>query len=292
MKLFRNKKKLKPLWKFSQKGNLWRFYFGGNEFIAGETRDMDSKKVYLFSLNYRTGEIYLKDFIYDEGNYLTTVENATERFILISRFERPEMPVHKGITALDIKTGEIIWQIEKNEYLFHTDERLFAYQQRFEDTVLFEYELETGNMVKEIPNEIHKEIYALRDESSEDLFNETYNYPRLLSEGDFSSYAKNLLEIEFKDIKTFSEPEAIKRDNYLIFNFYEDRGINLKDLNQKNLKNILRIYDKVKAELLYEDVLNETCRYNVPDNFFFKDNYLFYLKEKQELISININENI
>lgn len=292
MKLFRKKKTLEPKWKFSQKGNLWRFYFGGNELIAGETRDLDTKKVYLFSLNYKTGEVYLKDFIYDEGNYLITIENATEKFILISRFERPEMPVHKGITALDIKTGEIIWQIEKNEYLFHTGNRLYAYQQRFEDTVLYEYELETGNGIREIPNEIHKEIYTLRDESCDDLFNETYNYPCVFSEGDFSSLADKILKDELKNIKTFSEPEAIERDNFFIFNFYEDKGINLKDLNKKNLRNILRIYDKVKKELLYEDVLNETCSYNVPDNFFFKENYLFYLKEKHELISININEDL
>jgi hypothetical protein len=292
MKLFGNKNSLKPLWRFSQKGNLWRFHFGGNEFIAGETRDMNTKKVYLFSLNYKTGKVYLKDFIFDEGNFLITLENVTDKFILVSEFERPEMPVHKGITALDIKTGEVIWQINSNEYLFHTGGRLFAYQQRFESTVLYEYELETGKLVREIPSEMNKEIYTLRDESSDDLFEESYNYPRAFSDDGFSESARNILQSELKNVKTFSEPEAIENKNYFIFNFYEDKGINLKDLNERNLKNIFRIYDIKNEELLYEDELNETCRFNVPDNFFIKDNYLFYLKEKQELISIQINENL
>lgn len=291
MKFFRNINVLKPKWKFSQKGNLWKFHFGGDEFIAGETRDLTTKKVYLFSLNYKTGKVYLKDFIFEEGNFLITLENVTDKFILVSKFERPEMPVHKGITALDITTGEVVWQIDSNEYLFHTVDKLFAYQQRFESTVLYEYELETGNLVREIPSELNKEIYTLRDESNDDLFEESYNYPRLYNDVNFSLAAKKILTNGLKNIKTFSEPEAIENDNYFIFNFYEDKGGNLKDLNEGNLKNILRIYEKEKETLLYEDVLNESCRFNVPDNFFIKDNFLFYLKEKHELISIQINEN-
>jgi len=52
---------LKTLWNFSQKGNLWRFFFAGKDTIVGETRDNEEKIVYFFSLDANTGKTFLKN---------------------------------------------------------------------------------------------------------------------------------------------------------------------------------------------------------------------------------------
>ena len=93
MKIFnRNKNALKPSWVFSQNGNLWKFIFGGNDFIAGETRDLEKRLLYLFSVRITDGKKFMSDFLFENGNYWISVEGATSKILYLNRFEKPELP--------------------------------------------------------------------------------------------------------------------------------------------------------------------------------------------------------
>jgi hypothetical protein len=75
----------------------------------------------------------------------------------------------------------------------------------------------------------------------------------------------------------------------LIFNFYIKFAEEESEKAKQYFENRFIVYDTESGEIRFEDVLNKTTNYCVPDNFFTKNNYLFYLKEKKELHCIKLN---
>jgi hypothetical protein len=287
MKLFeRNKNKIKPEWVFNQSGNLWKFIFGGKDFIAGETRDLEAKKLYLFTLEIATGKKFLKDFMFEDGNYWISTEGASSNILYLNRFEKPELPYHKNIIAIDLRTGKKLWENEDYQYFFSTEDKLFGIKQKFEKPELVEISIEDGSVIRMVSEEEYPEVLDMKRKTDDDLYTEYYDYPKAASQ---FPPEKNVSEIINKEVQNAQgEIEYIVKNGKLFFNYYVPADVNIKDLTRKYYKNIFCIYDVETSEKLYEDVLNNSSSFNVPDNFFCKDNYLYYLREKKDIVAIKL----
>jgi len=284
MKIF-GKEKVKKKWTFSQKGNLWRIVFAGNNCLAGETRDNEKRSVYFFSLDYKSGKVFLSDYEFEEGNYWISIEGASDDYLFLHRYIRPEMPDHKNIICIDIKTGKKVWENEMYSYLFHTNERLFGQKQKFESTEIAEISMNDGSILNINPIEENDKIFSIRD-SNEDLIYENSNYPSALTDLNQDESIRNIITESTKGRDVFGEIEFIKKDNFLIHSFYSS----LKSDNgreRKYLQNNLFVTD-YNGKNLFSEVLNKKSHFNVPDNFFIKDNILFYIKEKKEFNALEL----
>ncbi len=285
MKIF-ERNKIKPEWIFSQSGNLWKFVFGGKEYIAGETRDIENKKLYLFSLRIEDGKKYISDFMFEEGNYWISIEGATSKTIYLNRFEKPELPYHKNIIALDIRTGGKLWENEEYQYFFSTDEKLFGMKQKFESTEISEIDTSSGKTVKVFSENEYPELLELKRKSDEDLYTEYNDYPVPLSKNIPES---NLLSIIKSETQTGEgETEYLVKDGHLLFNYYKEAKPDLKDITRKYYSNIFCIYDINTGKKIYSDVLNKISSFNVPDNFLSRDKHIFYLREKKDIVALKI----
>ena len=292
MRLFKsiNKNKIKPLWTFSQKGNLWRFFFAGSNIIIGETRDIESKIVYFFSLDVNTGKAFIKNFRFEKEDYWISIEGLNERLFFLHRFERPDLPHHKGIIALDNFSGEKLWENNEYLYLFCTNDSLYAYREKFEGKEIVELNINTGELMKTFEQEEHDKIYNLRDKTLEESTYEKYNYPKPFNIENIPDALNKIFNIELNKTDTAGKLEYISKDDYLIFNYYLNKAADMKSTDKKSYENRFCIYKTNGAEKIYKDTLNESSAYNVPDNFFIKDDNLYYLKEKKELIAINLKQ--
>ena len=287
MKLFdRNKGNIKQEWVFNQKGNLWKFIFGGKDFIAGETRDLENKILYLFSIEIKTGKKFIKDFMFEEGNYWISTEGATSEILYLHRFEKPELPYHKNIIALDIRTGRKLWENEEYQYFFSTEDRLFGIKTKFEKADLAEINKADGKVIRMIPDEEYNDIIDMKRKTDEDLYTEYYNYPKPVSQFTPDSEVAEIISENVKN--TEGEIEYIEKNGKLFFNYYVPADVNIKDLTRKYYKNIFCIYEVESRNKIYEDILNNSSSFNVPDNFFCKDDYLYYLREKKDIVAIKI----
>jgi hypothetical protein len=63
----------------------------------------------------------------------------------------------------------------------------------------------------------------------------------------------------------------------------------MKNIERQILSNVIRIKDTNSGKIILDETLNKITSSYVPDSFFIKDGYLFYVKEKKELTSINLN---
>lgn len=278
--------RIKPLWKFSQKGNLWKFIFAGNKYITGETRDITDKTLYLFSIRISDGSKMLTDFKFDNGNYWITVEAANEKSIFLSRFENPELPYPKDIISLDIETGESMW--ENSDYIFYfcTENILYGYKRKFETVEYAELDPVTGMVRRIIPENENPSISELKTKSDEDLYSEFYDYPKSNSLYPAVPACAELIESEINGKDINGDIEYIIKKGKIIFNYYIKTAPELNDITRTFWKNIFCIYDIEKKKKIFEETLTERSSYNVPDNFFSRGDYLFYLVGKKELKAI------
>lgn len=278
--------KYKINWKFSQKGNIWSIKFAGNSIICGETRITDSKETYLFAININSGECLLQNYVYEKDNFWITLEEASSKYIFLSRIEKPGMPNHKGIIVLDL-LGNKIWENTELEYIYNDEQSVAAYSQNFESIDVFRLNIDSGEIENKFPSEQTREIFSMREKIISCKYDEINDYP-LQYGNETGEPVKDIMKIEITDKIAESSPEFIERDDIVIFNYYRNKGTDLKDITRKIYKNIICIYDKVSKKLLYRDILNEDTLYCVPDNFFTKDGYLYYIKEKNKLINIKL----
>ncbi|MCI0472786.1 MAG: DUF4905 domain-containing protein [Ignavibacteria bacterium] len=278
--------KIKPLWKFSQKGNLWKFIFAGNKYIAGETRDITDKTLYLFSIRISDGRKMLSDFKFDNGNYWISVEAANEKSIFLSRFENPELPYPKNIISLDIRTGEYLWENTDYVFYFCTENMIYGYKRKFETVEYAELDPATGMVKRVIPETENPAVTKLKTKSDEDLFSEFHDYPKSNSAYPPVPSVSELIDSEINGKEINGEIEYILKKDKLIFNYYVKTAPDMKDLTRNCWKNIFCIYDIVRREKIFGETLNERSSYNVPDNFFSRGDYVFYLVGKKELKAI------
>ena len=185
-----------------------------------------------------------------------------------------------------MKTGEKLWENGDYIYLYNTEKNIYGIKQKFESFEIAELNLSDGKLKNRIPESGHSEIYKLR-ENNEELQLEFSNYPVKYVQ----THNEDISEIinkESANLEIKGDIEYILKDRYLIFNYYVNAGIDFKDLNRRFFENRLRIFDVNTGELLYSDIMNEKSTYNVPDNFFIRKNFLFYLREKKEIVSITL----
>jgi hypothetical protein len=282
------KNKLKPAWKFSQKGNLWKFIFAGKKYIAGETRDIARKTLYLFAIRIEDGKKILTDFKFDGGNYWISLEAANETTIFLSRFGNPELPYPKDIIAIDIKTGKLKWENTDYVLYFCTEKLLYGYKRKFESVEYVKLNIDTGEVEELIPESNNPSVAEMKEKSDTDLYGEFYDYPKPVSLYPPDGKASEIIRTETGGEEISGDIEYIIKNDKLFFNYYVKALPDLKNLNKNFYKNIFCIYCLVQGNKIFEEVLNEKSAYNVPDNFFSRDNRVFYLVEKKELKSIVI----
>jgi hypothetical protein len=284
----RKNNNIKPVWKFSQKGNLWKFIFAGNKYIVGETRDIKKKTLYLFSIRVNNGRKLLTDYKFDNGNYWISLEAANEKAIFLSRFENPELPYPKNIIAIHIENGKFLWENQDYIFYFCTENSLYGYKKKFESVEYAEIDPATGMVLRIVTENENRAISELKTKSDEDIFSEFHDYPRSMSVYPPETAGAELIASEIKSKVIKGDVEYIIKNGKLFFNYYINTTPDMRDITRAYWKNVFCIYDLQKREKIFEEILNEKSAYNVPDNFFTRGEFLFYLVEKKELKALKI----
>jgi hypothetical protein len=277
---------LKPVFTFSQKGNIWRMYFNHNGITVGETRDLNSKEAYLYSFNFKTKEIFFKNYQIEE-KWWFSIEFVSDNFIYLNRFANPEVPEPIGIYAHDIKTGKEIWNNKDLIFYFSDNDFVFGLKQLFESKILYKLDANTGNVIEEYrTDEDIRKVIAQKNENDLKMY-EGCLYPEVYNLADNDMVFETEINIPDKN-KIEGHLEFIRFNNYLVYNYHIKQGIDLKNIERQILSNILQIKD-ASGKIILNETLNKVTSSYVPDSFFIKDGHLFYVKEKKELTAINLD---
>ena len=90
-------------------GAIWRLEIDElSDTIFVEIRDEAEKQVSFEAISLHTGEVYFKKLVTEE-RWLTGIEVAYDGVLLLHNYQSENGPVHKGLTAIDGITGQVLW---------------------------------------------------------------------------------------------------------------------------------------------------------------------------------------
>jgi len=271
--------KIQKLFSFNQGRNIWRIILTDLEQVVIEERDVDKKEVYFSCIDRVTGEFFWKNKTFLDEKFWIGIEGTASNYLILHRFEKPDMPNHKKIIAVDLNSGEILW-INDDLTFYDLDENyVYGFIPRFENNEFFKLAIENGEIVGNLGNdeEARPFLNSIR-EKDYSRYSFTQNLNSALNNDSVSKLVNQFVSNSF--YTNFCE--YIDRSNYLIFNVYDK-------IDPKSLINRLIVIDKIEGKPVLIETLNQATPAPIPDSFFMYDNDLYFIKDKIELIAYRLN---
>lgn len=287
MKLFSvfREGKIKPAWQFQTTGNLWRILFSDSGRIVGEDRDQGTKTVTFFCLNETSGAVLWRGLKLDEQWWIG-VETIYDGIVFLHGFVKPDLPQHQKIIALDIETGRPLWRNDSLRFLSIVDGKLFASEDLFEKRLYFELNPTTGEMEREY-SEDNEPLHLNRRVDT--LSQQEIAFPEALTEDAENSHdLEPLIRSHCDLVRVSGNVEFVHRGNLLFFNYHQ-RG-KAANVEGAFLENRLKVIDTKRKRVIFSDLLNDKVLHPTPDSFLLKGGDLFYIKNKNTLVAIRVED--
>jgi hypothetical protein len=274
--------KLKKLYKHYNKKQIWRILPTSNKKIVLEERDATTKEVFFSCLDIESGKKIFNEFQLTEKNWCG-IESIYKDMIIFHTYSKPDMPTHKSIIAFDINTQNILWQNDNYVFALVYDDKVYCYQQRFENRIFFALDSLTGNVVEELGNNVSI-LNQLKEKLDEEFWKQNYLFPEYFNRNEngeelYQKYLKQVLSE--KVVK--GEVSYLKVENVLLFNYHEVYKNN-------TFTNVFSVVDLTKNKILLEETLDKNLVNLMPESFFVKDNFLFLIVDKTKLFVYQIKE--
>ncbi len=122
--------KLKKKYIHNNNRQIFRLIPTDTDKIIVEERDTDKKQAYFNCLHIESGKKILKNLQLNEKFWIG-IETVYNDVIFFHRFQKPDMPHHRGIIAYDIEKKKKIWEDLENTFLFIKDDKVYSFQKTF-----------------------------------------------------------------------------------------------------------------------------------------------------------------
>ncbi|MEJ2494607.1 MAG: DUF4905 domain-containing protein [Ignavibacteriaceae bacterium] len=267
--------KLKKKYTHNNKRQIFRLLPTDTGKLIIEERETEEKQAYFNCLNIESGKKIFKNLQLDEKFWLG-IETIYKDVIFFHRFTKPDMPQHNGIIAFDINKKKVIWKDDNHTFLFIKDEKVYTFQQMFENRRHFNLNYKSGEVIEDLGSD-PASINLLREDviASEDfsgyIFPQKFDVSTVVSDP-ANQFLKSLRETHL----ITGNIEFALKNHLLMFNFHEINSDN-------SLKNIFKAVDLSKGKYILEETLNSRTNAFAPDSFFIKDDILFLLIEKMKV---------
>ncbi|GEM_PF-3922468 len=258
---------LRPAWTYSTVFALWRIVTSASGRLIGEERDLAKKEVRFFCLDQQTGKVIWKtDGLHDR--WWVGMEGVHRDVMLLHGFASPDLPGNRGLSAVDIATGNRLWKHDELMFLRATGTSVFASKH---ETVagesILELDYRSGALLKSWGANRQAVQQAVDEESPTAL------YPtHLLSPADEAELQRHSPSGEWA-----ADPQMIRRDHVVVFHvaIKKEPGA---------VHPVLLIVDPAKKAVIFRDELEV----HTPGSFFVESGFLFYLKNRSTIIAVNI----
>jgi outer membrane protein assembly factor BamB len=276
---------IKPAWQYETDGQLWRMLFSDSGRIVGEDRDEEKKEVTFFCLDEVRGKV-LWNHVGLSERWWIGIETLYDGIVYLHEYVKPDLPQHKRIIALDLESGTILWRNDELLPLFVAHDKFYAAKETFERRVYYELNMRTGEIEREFSQSEENLDPSWREKG---IGNQDVEFPEVIDNGVES--ANRLWETigSHCDVKkVVGNIEYIQREDLLFFNYHE--RVTSLSADPPILRNIFKVVNTKRNRLMYSEPLNEGVLAPASDSFFLKGSQLFYVKNKNLLSAIQLNE--
>jgi hypothetical protein len=248
-----NTNKIRPVLSEKFEGIIWKIKV--NEkwgLIAIESRTLESRKTSFSVLNYKTGEILMKEKIFQEPWNLNLAYIAKKNLI-ITAYNQPGSPESKGIMSVNIQDAELLWEHYNLSLNKANDEGLQVYDPRINPRRL--------SWIGHIKGE------GMAESCKIEYSNETLIHPELRNQFVIPDF--------FLRGEIVGDLSVLSVRDHTIISFHEKV--------QNNIQQRLLVYQD--DTILLDEILIGNIQKLQPESFFMQKNHLFYIRNKNEIVS-------
>ena len=254
-------KTLQPHINYQFKSTVWRLEIDPiTDTLFVEIRDSGDKRVSFSAINLENCEIYFND-LQTEERWLTGIETAFDGVLLLHNYQSESGPAHKGLIAIDGKTGKIIWSNYTHAFDHLSVSGPVIYDTRLQPPQLFIADIKTGTVERQYQPSIDMEV------------DNHIVLPEIMPMEIASSLSLQL--------KTFGNTI-----HYLDHNSF--RIVSLHALADGTLQQLLYILT-ADNKIVYQDLLNDDIQKLQPESFLLRKGQLIYLTGKSRLKVLNLD---
>ncbi len=283
-----NRRTLKPSWTFTSQGSIWRLLPTESGEFVGEARDQDKKQVSFFALDAQSGAPLWRDLRLDEP-WWAGIEAASGGVVLLHRFATPDMPQHKGILALDLKSGAQLWENRELTFWFIRDDSVITHRAVFEKRVVVELDLRSGQVKRELDEDAGVTELGGRPGPGFGMDGSPV-FPEILSADNTDAATTRLVHRRLPSRGIVGDVEYLVTAGHMVLNYHTISSHS--DSDQALLDNHLKVLDAKSSGVVYEDVIAREVRGPVPDSFFLWKNTIYYIKNQHTLTAVKFSGDI
>lgn len=248
-----SQEKLNSYFSHKIKGLIWKVQTNESKSLLSiESRNFDKKQVAFTVLNFETGEIHFNEKVFEESWNLNLAFTGEENLIL-NGYEQSESPESKGLMSINIQTGDILWE----RYNLSMDSANLNGLKVYDPKI----NPRRYSWIEHLGGENIPEPEGIKLETATILFpsaNEQAVLPDLIS-----------------DIEIIGEMFSLSHQNSTILSFHEK-------VENKIQQRIL-VYQGDR--ILHDNILIKDIQKLQPESFFIQKNRLFYIRNKNEIVS-------
>lgn len=272
--------KIKKHFKYKSQRQIWRILISDSDKLILETRDTGTKEVFFNCYELNTGKPVFADLQLEDKFWLG-IEAVYKNIIYFHKFPKPDMPGHKQIIAFDIASQKILWINNELSFLFIDEDLVYGFQQGFEERSFYALDYLNGELVKEFGND-YKTINAFRAKSEEEKDWSDFLYPRILTEAENDIRIDRAVKSKTENLAIEGEVEYNFSGDLLCFNFHSK-------VFEGSFVNRFFAVNLSDGKMLLDEVLNANATALFADSFFVYKNFLFLLREKNEIMVYKIS---
>jgi len=235
-------------------GDIWRIEIDElSNILVAEIRSSATKQVSFSAINLLTGHVNFKVLTLPE-RWLTGIEAAFNGVLLLHNYQTEAGPMHKGLVAVDVVSGEVLWSNYTLAFDHLSVEGPIVYDAHIHPRKLFLADVKTGATQRIFEPSIYQE-------------------------------AKN--NIAIPDVKTPDglTPASLPAHSYgetvYCLDYNNFRIVSLHTLKAGVLTQSIFIMDG--GHIVYQDILNAGIQKLQPESFIMHNDRLIYIKNKSEL---------
>jgi hypothetical protein len=268
-----------PAWRHSVDGFLWLFRLSPGGRIVGEVRHRERRETSYFCLDETSGRALWEGLRFDEPWWIGLEETDEER-AYFHRYRKPDMPQHLGVTAVDLETGQTVWENKEVAFLFHDHGLVYAVRQSFEAMRFLALDACDGSIRRDYGTDAQA-VRTLRDAVGDgDRFRGCL-YPEPFGEEhpDYGAF-RELLHTWCPPGSVRGNLDVLRHETLLLASWHRSEAA---DGSQETLSQEFLAYDTDRHAIVFSDTINTGVTHPSIDSFFVKDLQVLYVKDQHTL---------
>ena len=265
---------LERIWSFDAGANVWRLIPSATGHIVGEVRNHEKKQASFFCLDESSGRALWRDRTFEEPWWIG-VEAVTGDVIILHTYEKPDMPQHRAMIAIDARSGLEIWREPDAAFVFLSGASVYGLRQQLGMRSVVELELRTGTLVR-IFDETVPEFGELRSSATPSIDMGQIELAAPYEPGSDPACDSAVNRSILRNLAA-TGLESLRMDDYLLVSFFV-QSAGGKGLRSE-FENHFRVVDLGSGKTLHDEILARSVPAPVPDTFYVRHGAVVSVKD-------------